>query len=70
MREKLGKAFNLTKEEVENMNYVDFYYYADILKAEDFEGIPKRVALTNEDWYFIRLCQRHVLAKAFDEKAT
>ncbi|CDW88077.1 UNKNOWN [Stylonychia lemnae] len=69
MRDKIGAAFNLSPDDTKNLNYVKFYYYGDILMAENFEGDPKRAQFSNEEWYYIRLAQKNVLSKGFDAKA-
>ena len=66
LRDKIGKAFNLSNDDTKNMDYCKFYYYSDILMAENFEGDPKRAMFSTEEWYYIRLSQKTVLSKGFD----
>ncbi len=66
MRDKIGKAFNLSKDDTQKLNYNQFYYYADVLMAENFEGDTKREYFSPEEWYYIRLSQKVVLSKGFD----
>ena len=69
MKDKIGKAFNLSADDTKNLNYVKFYYYGDILMAENFEGDPKRAQFSDEEWYYIRQSQKVILSKGFDSKA-
>eukprot|EP00347_Sterkiella_histriomuscorum_P014854 403359272 len=66
MREKIGKAFNLTQSQVQNLDFGTFYYYCDILMAENAEGDSKRSYFNNEEWFYIRNSQKTLLSKGFD----
>lgn len=55
IRDKIGQAFKLSKDETDNLNYNKFYFYSDVLMAENFEGDTKRAYFSPEEWYYIRL---------------
>lgn len=55
MRDKIGQAFKLSKDDTDNLNYNKFYYFSDVLMAENFEGDTKRAYFSPEEWYYIRL---------------
>jgi len=54
MRDKIGRAFNLSTNDTESIDYIKFYFYSDVLMAENFEGDPKRADFSFEEWYYIR----------------
>ena len=54
MRDSIGKAFNLTDDKIKNLDYLQYYYYGDIIHAESFEGDPSRYDFDTEEWYYMR----------------
>lgn len=69
MKDKIVAAFNLTKKESDSFTYNQFYFYGDILMAEDKEGDQKRDSFSEEEWYYIRNSQKTVLAKGLSGDA-
>ena len=69
MRDKIGQSFNLSQPDTNGMTFNKFYFYSDILMAENIEGDPKRNSWTNEEWYYIRNSQKTVLSKGLDSYA-
>ncbi|CDW71215.1 major acid phosphatase map (histidine-acid phosphatase) [Stylonychia lemnae] len=69
MRESVGKAFNLSADDIKNMDYLKYYYYGDIIHAESFEGDPNRYKFSVEEWYYMRQSQRIVLSKGLNDQA-
>ena len=53
IKDKLAEAFPLMQSRLNSPNltyYPDVYYLCDQLTSEEYEGVPKRVNLTKQEW--------------------
>ncbi len=71
MKEKLGVAFKLNETQKEQLDYVKFFYLADSLIAEKFEGLADvRIPdFTEEERDVIHATQKTILSTVFDSFA-
>lgn len=70
LREKLTSAFDLNNTQVESMDYVKFFYLADALIGETFEGMPDiRTELSLFERALVHQTQKVILSRAFDSFA-
>eukprot|EP00347_Sterkiella_histriomuscorum_P005038 403358139 len=67
MRKQIGQAFNLSKDDIQNMKFTQYYNYSDILRAEDQEGVPSRYNFSKEEWYQVRNSQKILLTGTFSD---
>lgn len=70
LKEKLTSAFQLNQTQVEGLDYVKFFYLADALIAESFEGMPDiRADLSLFERALVHQTQKVILSRAFDSQA-
>ena len=48
MKDAYGRAFNLTRQQVEDMTFNKAFMYADAVYSERFEGIPQPFKWTDQ----------------------
>lgn len=65
MRKPAAQAFNLSINEENSMNYLQFYNLSDIMLSESFEGLKKRRNFSELEWSLIRNTQEVLLVNCF-----
>lgn len=66
LREPIAKAFHLSEEEKNKLEFADLYDYCDALVSEKFQGMPARVEMTPDQWYHCQGTQKIGLTATFD----
>ena len=69
LKESVGKAFLLSKDQRDSLNFVQLYEYSDVLLAENMEGSKPRFNFTSLQWHYIREVQKLVLTMPFSDFA-
>ncbi|CDW79735.1 major acid phosphatase map (histidine-acid phosphatase) [Stylonychia lemnae] len=69
MRKHLGQTFNLTANEIKNIDYLKFYQYADFIYSVTFEGHLNIFNFSAIEWFYLKQSQKIVISKGLNKKA-